>query len=34
MVLLYQHPAGVFPVNFILDVNDSEPVELTFGSPL
>ena len=34
MVLLYQHPAGVFPVNFVLDLNDSESVELAFGSPL
>ena len=34
MVLLHQHPAGLFPVNFILDLSDSESVELAFGSPL
>ena len=26
--------AGVFPVIFILDLNDSEPVKLPFGSSL
>ena len=27
-------PAGVFPVIFILDLNDSESVKLAFGSSL
>ena len=27
-------PAGVFPVSFILDLNDSESAKLSFGSSL